>query len=70
MLQLMDLAKENAALKCELERVRREAKALRLRLEEDSAPTSQLPWSRQSMSDTDEVKEKLEPGAGVEPATY
>lgn len=54
MLQLMDLAKENAALKSELERVRREAKALRLRLEEDGAPISQCPWSRESMSDTDE----------------
>lgn len=28
MLQLMDLAKENATLKCELERVRQEAEAL------------------------------------------
>jgi hypothetical protein len=55
MLQLMDLAKENAALKCELERVRREAKALRLRLEEeDSAPATQVPWSRESISATDE----------------
>jgi hypothetical protein len=54
MLQLMDLAKENAALKRELERMRREAKALRVRLEEDIAPTDQFPWSRQSMSGTDE----------------
>ena len=53
MLQLMDLANENAALKRELERVRQEAKALQLPLEEDGAPTSQRPWSRQSMSDTD-----------------
>jgi len=30
MLQLMDLARENAALRSELERVREEAKALRL----------------------------------------
>ena len=28
MFQIMDLAKENAALKCELERVRQEAEAL------------------------------------------
>ena len=28
MLQIMDLAKENAALKCELERIRQEAEAL------------------------------------------
>jgi predicted RNase H-like nuclease (RuvC/YqgF family) len=54
MLQLMDLAKENAALKRELERMRREAKALRVRLEEDIAPTDQSPWSRPSMSGTDE----------------
>ena len=39
MLQLLDLARENAALRSELERVREEAKALRLLVaDEDTDP--------------------------------
>ena len=37
MLQLLDLARENAALKCELKRVREEARELRLLLGEDGS---------------------------------
>jgi hypothetical protein len=40
MLQLMDLAKQNAALKCELERVRQEAEALQ-RLLSDADDSAQ-----------------------------
>lgn len=40
MLQLMDLAKENAALRCELDRVRREAEALQRLLLDAEEPTS------------------------------
>jgi len=38
MLQLMDLARENAALRSELERVREEAKVLRLLVRADADP--------------------------------
>ena len=37
MLQLLDLARESAALKCELKRVREEARELRLLLGEDGS---------------------------------
>ena len=49
MLQLMDLAKENAALRCELDRLRREAEALqRLLLEaEESTSARTSPRFRQ-----------------------
>jgi hypothetical protein len=40
MLQLMDLAKENAALRSELDRLRREAEALQRLLLEAEEPTS------------------------------
>lgn len=38
MLQLIDLARENAALRSELERVRAEAKALRLLVADEDRP--------------------------------
>jgi predicted transcriptional regulator len=42
MLQVMDLARENAALRRELERVREEAKALRLLVSPDEASSDHI----------------------------
>jgi len=48
MLQVIDLARENAALKFELERVREEAKRLRLLVaDEHTDPDGATPWLRQ-----------------------
>lgn len=48
MLQLIDLARENAALRFELERVREEAKRLRLLVaDEYTDPDGATPWLRQ-----------------------
>lgn len=46
MLQLMDLARENAALRRELERAREEAKALRLLVSPDEASSEHVGTSR------------------------
>jgi hypothetical protein len=54
MLQLLELARENAALKCELTRIRQEAEMLQRLLSgggDSSAPhtsgASETPWPRQ-----------------------
>jgi hypothetical protein len=70
MLQLMDLAKENAALKCELARIRQEAEELRLFFGGDGAAqttsgASATPQFRQSiLAATEDLwdSERLAPG--------
>ena len=65
MLQLLDLARENAALKCELTRIRREAEGLRLHLSivcqtwaECSCADSTMSGASPGVRDTHHVKER------------